>query len=95
MEEIPKIFFVSSQKFREYTCNSELIGGLISRLIIRKVIFAHEDQSQDDMMKTISNISVKITDWESGVEYGSVLFDGQSNSDDCYHHLIHKVSWYS
>ena len=46
-------------------------------------------------MKTISNISVKITDWESGVEYGSVLFDGQSNFNDCYHHLTHKVGCYS
>ena len=62
-------------------------------LIISKVLFAHEDQGQDDM-KTLSNISVKITDWESGVEYGSVLFDGQSNSDDCYHHLTYKVSCY-
>ena len=43
-------------------------------------------------MKTISNVSVKITNWESGVEYGSVSFDGQSNSYDCYRHLIYKVS---
>ena len=56
-------------------------------------MFAHEDRSQDDM-KPISNVSVKITNWESGVEYGSVSFDGQSSSYDCYRHLIYKVSCY-
>jgi len=43
----------------------------------------------------IPNISVKITDWESGVEYGRVSFDAQSSSDDCYYqHLTCKVSRY-
>ena len=59
----------------------------------RKIIFACEDESQDDMT-TISNITVKITDWEGGIEYGSVSFDGQSSSYDCYRHLIYKVSCY-
>ncbi|KAF8813532.1 hypothetical protein BYT27DRAFT_7181092 [Phlegmacium glaucopus] len=60
---------------------------------VSKVIFAHENRGQYDM-KTISNISVKITDWESGAEYGHVSFDGQSNSYDCYHHLTYKVHEY-
>ena len=60
----------------------------------REIIFACEDESQDDMTM-ISNISVKIIDWESGVEYGSVLFDGQPDSSDCYRHFIYKVSCYS
>ena len=69
----------------------KLFGGLIINLN-RKLVFAHEHQ---DDMKTIiskSNISVKITDWESGVVYGRVSFDEDFNPYGCYNRLIYKVS---
>jgi len=69
----------------------------MSRLIDSKIVFPYEYwHDQGGMIeKTISDISVKITDWESGVEYGRVSFDAQSSSDDCYYqHLIYKVSCY-
>ena len=42
----------------------------------------------------MSNISVKITDLESGVEYGRVSFDGLLDSYDCFRHFTDKVSCY-
>ena len=59
-------------------------------------MFPYEYQGQDDtIMKTISDISVRIINWESGVEYGCVSFDAQSSSDYCYDkHLRYNVSCY-